>query len=34
MVAQAIFSRFALIFDVLWVLDNSYCLYSRFLHFG
>jgi len=34
METQANFSRFPLIFDILWVLDNTYCLYSRFLHIG
>jgi len=32
--AQANFSRFPLVFHVLWVMDNNYCLYSRFLHLG
>jgi len=34
MEAQANFSRFPFVFHVLWVLDSTFNLYSRFLHLG
>jgi len=34
MEAQADFSHFPLVFDILWVMDNTYYLYSRLYTLG